>query len=134
MTTGPDASWSGAVPRRALGGRVTLESQLPGLSEWARVRDYRLQRIAALPNVEIYPESRLTAEDVLAIAPQHTVVATGARWRRDGLGRSHPGGLEALAAGDAVFTPDDIMEGRLPAGPTLMGRRPRPRPRPRSWP
>ena len=47
---------------RELGGRVSLESRLPGLATWARVRDYRLGRLAALPNVEIYRESRLDAD------------------------------------------------------------------------
>ena len=38
-----------------LGGRVTLESKLPGLAEWARVRDHRIQQLGKLDNVEIYP-------------------------------------------------------------------------------
>jgi dimethylamine/trimethylamine dehydrogenase len=44
-----------------LGGRVTLESALPGLSEWARVRDYRVFQLQQMPNVEIYLASPLGA-------------------------------------------------------------------------
>ena len=34
-----------AEATRDLGGRVTREALLPGLSEWARVRDYRVQQL-----------------------------------------------------------------------------------------
>ena len=52
-----------AEARRELGGRVALESRLPGLSSWARVRDYRTGQIGRLPNVEVFLESRLSAAD-----------------------------------------------------------------------
>jgi dimethylamine/trimethylamine dehydrogenase len=32
------------------------------MSEYARVRDYREQQLLEMPNVEIFRESRLTAE------------------------------------------------------------------------
>ena len=41
-----------------LGGRVAARVPLPGLSEWGRVRDYRLQQILPMPNVELYRDSR----------------------------------------------------------------------------
>src|SRR3990172_2781257 len=43
--------------RREVGGRVLLESSLPGLIEWRRVLDWRLTQIKKLPNVTIYPGS-----------------------------------------------------------------------------
>ena len=43
-----------AESEKFLGGRVFRESRLPGLSEWARVRDYRVQQIQKMNNVEIY--------------------------------------------------------------------------------
>ena len=52
----------------------------------------------------------------MAIEPDHVVMATGAQWRRDGFGRSHPQGLRDLAPADRVYTPDDIMQGHLPEG------------------
>jgi dimethylamine/trimethylamine dehydrogenase len=43
-----------AEARNEAGGRITRESRLPKLNEWARVRDYRLGQIQRMPNVEIY--------------------------------------------------------------------------------
>ncbi len=105
---------------RELGGRVALESRLPGLSEWARVRDYRVQQIDRMPNVEVYRESDLGAEEVLAVGADHVVIATGATWRRDGFGRFHPSGLAGLGPAEQIFTPDDIMAGRLPGGRVVL--------------
>jgi dimethylamine/trimethylamine dehydrogenase len=105
---------------RELGGRVTAESQLPGLSEWARVRDYRLQQIQRIPNVELYPESELGADDVLTVQADHVVIATGATWRRDGFGRFHPVGLVDPGPAEQIFTPDDIMAGHLPEGRVVL--------------
>jgi dimethylamine/trimethylamine dehydrogenase len=105
---------------RELGGRVTLESRLPGLAEWARVRDYRVQQIERMPNVELYRESALKVDDVLATGADHLVIATGATWRRDGSGRFHERGIEKLGPPAQLFTPDDIMAGRLPEGQVLL--------------
>jgi len=91
-----------------LGGRVALESRLPGLAAWARVRDYRVQQIAKLANVHIYRDSRLSAEHVRDFAMPRVVIATGARWRRDGVGRANPAPVPGLER-TAVFTPDDLM-------------------------
>jgi dimethylamine/trimethylamine dehydrogenase len=103
---------------RELGGRVTREAALPGMSEYARVRDYRVQQIGKLPNVEVFRESRMTAADVMEAGADHVVIATGARWRRDMFdGRSY---VPVAAGGAEVMTPDDIMDGRLPEGPTVV--------------
>jgi dimethylamine/trimethylamine dehydrogenase len=103
----------------SLGGRVSQEALLPGLSEWARVRDWRVGQLQRLPNVTIYRESPLDAEGVMEFAPRHVVIATGAWWRRDGVGRASgfaiPGFNDSL-----VFTPDDLMAGRLPEGRVLV--------------
>ena len=105
---------------RELGGRVTAEARLPGLSEWARVRDYRVQQIEQMGNVEIYRQSELGPDDVFAVDADHVVIATGATWRRDGFGRSHPTGLSELGPAERIFTPDDIMAGRLPEGRVVL--------------
>ena len=42
-------------------------ARLPGLAAWGRVADYRAGQIAPMPNVEVYFDSRLEAEDVLAM-------------------------------------------------------------------
>jgi dimethylamine/trimethylamine dehydrogenase len=105
--------------KRELGGRVTLESKLPGLAEWARVRDWRLSQINKMSNVAIYRESSLSADDVLGFDAQHVVVATGCSWRHDGYGRSNGFAIPGLDAAN-VFTPDDLLRGTLPDGPVLL--------------
>jgi dimethylamine/trimethylamine dehydrogenase len=102
-----------------LGGRVTKESKLPGLAEWARVRDHRLQQIGRMPNVQVYRASRLDADDIRELAFPHVALAMGARWRSDGVGRWHSSAVPGFA-GPAVLTPDDIMAGRMPEGPVVV--------------
>jgi dimethylamine/trimethylamine dehydrogenase len=102
-----------------LGGRVSLESRLPGLSAWARVRDYRLQQLPRLPNVEVYFDSALTAEDVLAFGFEHVAIATGSHWRADGVARFHTQAIP-IAEGVEVLTPDDLMAGRRPEGKRVL--------------
>ena len=101
-----------------LGGRVTLESRLPGLASWARVRDYRLKLIQSMGNVDIYRDSPLSARDVLDFGCHHAVIATGARWTGEVLG---PGGYPAGELdGTTVLTPDDILAGHAPQGPVVI--------------
>lgn len=98
-----------------LGGRALRESSLPGLASYARVKDCRIGLLRTMANVEIYLESGLDGAAVLEFGFQHIFLATGATWRRDGTGRAcyRPiPGLENLP----VFTADDIMDGRRPAG------------------
>jgi dimethylamine/trimethylamine dehydrogenase len=102
-----------------LGGRVSLEARLPGLAAWARVRDYRLQQLPKLPNVEVYFDSALTAEDVLAFGFEHVAIATGSHWRADGVARFHTAPIP-IAEGMEVLTPDDLMAGRRPAGKRVL--------------
>ena len=109
-----------AEATRELGGRVTRESTLPGLGEWLRVRDYRVQQIDAMSNVEVFRESDLSADEVLAVEADHIVISTGATWRADGFGRNHPQPLTTLSASAQILTPDDVMAGRLPDGPTVI--------------
>ena len=104
---------------RDLGGRVARESRLPGLASWGRVRDWRVGQLGKLSNVEIYRESRLTAEDVLAAECSIVAIATGSTWRRDGLGRHHSFPLDGLDK-VKVLTPDDVMRGELPPSPVVV--------------
>lgn len=103
--------------KREAGGRVSLESQLPNLIEWRRVVDWRLTQIQKLDNIFFYPSSPMTAQDVLDAGAPHVILATGSTWRRDGMGRniSRP-----LQGSGKIFTPDDLMNGRLPAGKVLV--------------
>ena len=90
------------------GGRVTLEAALPGLSAWGRVRDARLWQLQQVPNAELYLESPLTAQDLLEYATPHIALATGATWRRDGVGRANRLAMPFLDPA-RVLTPDDLM-------------------------
>ena len=38
------------------------------------------------PNVSVYRESRLGAQDVVGFGADHVVLATGSSWRKDGIG------------------------------------------------
>jgi dimethylamine/trimethylamine dehydrogenase len=108
-----------AEATRDLGGRVTRESKLPGLAAWRRVLDYRQQAIGAMPNVEVYRESRMSASDIAEFGFQHIAVATGATWRRDGVARWHIQPIPVDSGAD-VLTPDDLMAGRRPAGSRVV--------------
>ncbi|HQU67931.1 MAG TPA: NAD(P)-binding protein [Albidovulum sp.] len=104
---------------RELGGRVARERKLPGLSAWGRVADYRAYQLSQRPNVETYFESRLTAAEILDFGFQHVCIATGATWRADGVARQHVVPIPRDGA-MPVFTPDNIMAGRLPSGEVVL--------------
>ncbi len=99
-----------ADANRVLGGRVMRESSLAGLSHWIRVRDYRQHMLGKLANVAIFRESPMSAEDAVDAQVQHVVVATGSRWRRDGVGSvvSEPADIEDESS---IVTPDDVATG-----------------------
>ena len=103
---------------KSFGGRLAFERTLPGLSAWGRVVDYRLQRLQQMPNVSLYLESRLGVDEVIDLAPDHVLLATGASWTKM-LYSSMEIPVGTLAH-PAVFTPDDIRDGRLPEGPVLV--------------
>jgi len=105
--------------RKELGGRVNLESALPTLGDWRRVMDWRLTQIEKLENVALYPASPMTADDVLAAGFAHVLVATGATWRADGVGRHQWQPVTGFGS-TTVFTPDDLMAGRLPQGRVVV--------------
>jgi dimethylamine/trimethylamine dehydrogenase len=108
-----------AEARTELGGRVTQEGRLPGLSAWARVRDWRVGRIREMANVEVYLDSELTPENILEFGFNHVMLATGARWRADGVGVSNwqpvPGSDQAH-----VLTPEDVFAGADIADPVVV--------------
>ena len=63
-----------------------------------------------MPNVEVFLDSRMTAAEVRELGCHHVMIATGARWRRDGVGRVNtkpiPGSDRAH-----VFAPEAVMRG-----------------------
>jgi dimethylamine/trimethylamine dehydrogenase len=101
------------------GGRLQWETKLPGLAEWARVRDWRLHQIAKLANAEIFRESPMTAEDVIELGLPHVVVATGSQWRKDGRGRSIRSPVASFD--DArTLSPEQVMAGAGVKGPAVV--------------
>ena len=102
-----------------VGGRVAVESRLPGLAAWKRVADYRDYQIGQMPNVGLYANSRLSAEQVLEFGADHVAIATGSAWAAHGIGRSNRRPIPA-ADGARIMTPDDICAGRVPEGPVVI--------------
>ncbi len=102
-----------------VGGRLLGESQLPGLSQWKRVVDYRDYEISQMANVQLFFDSCLTAEDVADFGAEHVVLATGSSWARHGIGRHNHVPIPA-SKDSIVLTPDEIMAGATPKGPVVV--------------
>jgi dimethylamine/trimethylamine dehydrogenase len=102
-----------------LGGRVTRESALPTLAEWSRVRDWRVTQLNKLPNVEVFLDSRLDAQQILEFGADRVVLATGATWRRNGVGRSHIAPIPGHQ-GEHVLSAEDILDGARPGGRVVV--------------
>ncbi|MGZ9224429.1 MAG: oxidoreductase [Anaerolineales bacterium] len=105
--------------RKEPGGRVLRESALPGLNEWRRVVDWRLTQIKKMSSVAVYPSSPMSGEDILELGVQNLILATGATWRRDGIGRTLWKPIEGYQLQN-VFSPDDLMEGGNVSGNVLI--------------
>ncbi|MFO1036337.1 MAG: FAD-dependent oxidoreductase [Geminicoccaceae bacterium] len=108
-----------AEARPEPGGRLLFETKLPGLAEWRRVLDWRLGRLQALPNAQLYRDSRLTAADVLEFGFERVVIATGSRWTPE-LYSPMEVPAPALPRTAGVITPDDIAAGLRPKGPLVV--------------
>ena len=102
-----------------IGGRVTRERTLPGLSAWGRVVDYREYQISQKPNVETYFDSELDADSILEFGFENVCIATGATWRADGVSRQHVVPMPIDSA-MPIYTPDDIMAGKKPSGKVVI--------------
>ena len=72
-----------------------------------------------MANVEVYLASDMTAEQIRELGADHVAIATGSRWRPDGMGRAN---LSPVPGADSasVLTPDDIMAGKRPEGPVVV--------------
>jgi dimethylamine/trimethylamine dehydrogenase len=96
--------------------------RLPGLGEWGRVLNWRTVQLEKLPNVEVITGARLDAEAVREYGAELVVVATGARWARDGINYvTHQPVQGADASLPHVLTPEQVMlEGKAPAGERVL--------------
>ena len=102
-----------------LGGRVAKERKLPGLSAWGRVLEYREYQISQKPNVETYFDSELDAESILEFGFENICLATGSKWRRDGVARQHVVPMP-ISPEAKIYTPDDLMDGTVPSGKVIV--------------
>ncbi|WP_370241031.1 oxidoreductase [Pararhodobacter marinus] len=107
-----------AEAREDLGGRVLREARISNLAAWGRVADYRLYQLRQMGNVTLYADSPLDAEAVAEFGADHVLLATGARWRRDGGGRTRLTGIDGFE--NAALTPDDLLDGATVDGPVVI--------------
>ena len=82
------------------------------MASYIRVADYRIAQLQRLRNVE-RTQGEVSAAEILDYDFDHVAVATGARWRADGVGRYHTRPIP-LDPALPVLTPDDLMAGELP--------------------
>ena len=92
-----------------LGGRVLFESSLKGLSAWKRVVDNRVHEILQKNNIEVYRESRITAEHIDELGINNVFLATGSSWRKDGIGRSRRSPIQGLET-VKVYSPEEAVQ------------------------
>ena len=108
-----------AEANNEIGGRVAIESRLPGLSQWKRVTDYREYQISQMANINTYLNSLLSAEQILEFEADHVVIATGSKWSADGIGRTNRRPIPADAAA-RIMTADHICSDQVPDGPVVI--------------
>jgi dimethylamine/trimethylamine dehydrogenase len=61
-----------------------------------------------MKNVAVYPSSPMSAQEILETGVQNIILATGATWRRDGMGRSVRKRIPGYDLPN-VLSPDDLM-------------------------
>ncbi|MDB4822748.1 FAD-dependent oxidoreductase [Candidatus Pseudothioglobus singularis] len=98
-----------AESKSQLGGRVLFESGLKGLAAWKRVVDNRVHEILQKNNIDIYKESKLTSAHINELEIKNIFIATGSKWRKDGVGRSRRSPIKGIE-GVKVFTPEEIIQ------------------------
>ncbi|HSN33146.1 MAG TPA: FAD-dependent oxidoreductase, partial [Ideonella sp.] len=110
-----------------LGGRLRWEGRLPGMRTFDRVREHRAYLLERMPNVQLYRGSPLSADEVIEFGARRVVLATGSRWRTDGVGPATPHGIEGLGEGVAagiVLSPEEtvarVLSGDGPVGPAVV--------------
>ena len=109
-----------AEASKQLGGRVTFESNMPGLSEWIRVRDWRVTQINKSSNIEIFLDSHMSVESVIDVNPDHILIATGSSWTIDGIGKSHNTPIPRSSNSNVVSLDTILHKNDLPSGKVLI--------------
>ncbi len=95
----------------ALGGSLRAISAYPHLGEWGRLITYRQIQLDKLAAVEVILGDRLDAEAVLGYGAEIVVLATGARWRADGMNGPTQEAIPGAEL-DFVYTPEQVSAAR----------------------
>lgn len=105
-----------------VGGHLKWVADLPGMSSWRRVVDYRRMKLSRLKNLDIVTRTRLSAEDVLDYGAQIVVTATGSHWSKNGWNRIDRGPIPGADASlPFILTPEQIMvEGKPVVGDRVL--------------
>lgn len=90
-----------------IGGHVTLQAMLPGLSDRADIVRWLKLQLDKL-GVEVRLHTEATAQSVAALAPDVVLVATGARYSKTGASKNQLTGVKG-AQWEHVFTPEEVM-------------------------
>ena len=107
-----------ADSNKALGGRINMESKLPGMTSYKRVVDYRVNQINQLDNVDVFLDNTLSPDDVLELGFDHVVTATGSTWQPSIMDeKSTPILIDKT---DTIFTPEDILNGCELKSPVII--------------
>jgi dimethylamine/trimethylamine dehydrogenase len=72
-----------------------------------------------MSNVEVYLESDLTVDEILAFGFSRVILATGAHWRSDGVGVSNWKPIQGAELSHVV-TPDHVFDNKKLSGPLVV--------------
>ena len=107
-----------ADSEKELGGRINMESKLPGMTSYKRVVDYRVNQINQLNNVDVFLDNTLSPDDVLELGFDHVVTATGSIWKPSIMDeKSAPALVDKT---DTIFTPEDVLNGCELKSPVIV--------------
>jgi dimethylamine/trimethylamine dehydrogenase len=81
----------------------------PNLGEWGRLTQYRQVQLDKLDNVEVILDTHLEADDVFEYGAEIVVVATGSRWRADGMNGPTQSVIPGADA-ENVFAPEQVFD------------------------
>ena len=107
-----------ADSNKELGGRINMESKLPGMTSYKRVVDYRVNQINQLNNVDVFLDNTLSPDDVLELEFDHVVTATGSTWQPSIMDeKSAPVLIDKT---DTIITPEDVLNGCELKSPVII--------------
>jgi dimethylamine/trimethylamine dehydrogenase len=81
--------------------------------------DWRITQLRKMNNVSIYPSSPMTADEILETGIPNIIIATGATWRRDGMGRTLRKPIPGYELSN-VWSPDELMQMNMQSSSLLL--------------